>query len=145
MTHAALRSVARDIADSLSGGVSFLTGSYFDLTLYEDAARSEHGLLSVDLLIGHVITGQPSADVVSAVQLVPAVFERLCRAKGVAPETCRAALVHFRATPTVRGFTLFIADAAGKVTEADYHGSPARRVLAIDPLGRVRKTPIRRL
>ena len=144
MKHGQLRAVAHSIADSLAGGVSLMTG-FYDLRIYEDAMRSEGGILTVDLLNGRVVRGTPSTDVVAALLRIPKEFDRLCSAKGFVRSDCRRALAHFHTTPITQGFTLVIEDNSGRITEADFHGVPARRVMELDHLGRLRRRAIRRL
>jgi len=143
MKHGQLRSVAHSIADSLAGGVSLITG-FYDLRIYEDAMRSEDGVLTVDLLNGRVVRGTPSADVVSDVLRIPKEFDRLCSTKGLERSDCRRALAHFHATPTTQEFTLVVEDNSGRITETDFQGVPARRVMELDHLGRLRRRATRR-
>jgi len=143
MNHGQLRSVAHSIADSLASGVSLITG-FYDLHIYEDAMRSEGGVLTVDLLNGRVVKGTPSTDVTSAVLHIPKEFDRLCAAKGLARSDCRRALAHFRTTPISQEFTLVVEDSSGRTTETDFQGVPARRVMELDHLGRLRRRAIRR-
>lgn len=121
-----------------------MTG-FYDLRVYEDAMRSDGGILTVDLLNGRVISGVPSADLASAVLRIPTEFDRLCRANGFGRNACRSALAYFYTSRTAQGFTLVIEDDVGKVTETDYEGVPARRVVERDHLGRVRRKAIRQL
>lgn len=144
MKHGHLRSVAHSIADSLASGISLMTG-FYDLNVYDDAMRSDDGTLTVDLLNGKVIKGAPSSDLASAILRLPAEFDRLCRAKGFERHDCRSALAHFHTSQTAQGFTLIVEDNFGKITEADYEGVPARRVLELDHLGRARRKAIRQL
>jgi hypothetical protein len=144
MKHGQLRSVAHSIADSLACGISLMTG-FYDLRIYDDAMRSENGVLTVDLLNGRVVTGTPSTNVASAVLRIPKEFDRLCSAKGLARSDCRRALAHFHANPITQEFTLVVEDSSGRITEADFQGAPARRVMELDHLGRIRRRAIRRL
>lgn len=144
MKHGQLRSVAHSMADSLASGVSLMTGIY-DLHVYEDALRSENGVLTVDLLNGKVIKGEPSANLAAAILCLPREFDRLCRADGFSRSDCRNAVAHFHANKFSRGFTLFVEDKSGQATETDFQGVPARRVIETDRFGRLRRRPIRRL
>ncbi|MDO5657918.1 MAG: hypothetical protein Q4G36_06310 [Paracoccus sp. (in: a-proteobacteria)] len=142
MKHDDIRSVAHSIADSLACGVSLMTG-FYDLRVYEDAGRSESGILTIDLLNGIVVVGTPSSDLASAVMLIPKEFDRLSRSKGFERKDCRAALAVFHADLIMPWFTLVIEDSSGRVAETDYQGVPARRVRELDPRGRLRRKPIR--
>lgn len=51
-------------------GVSLMTG-FYDLHVYEDALRSENGVLTVDLLNGKVIKGKPSSDLAAVLLCLP--------------------------------------------------------------------------
>ncbi|HWK14401.1 MAG TPA: hypothetical protein VNS02_08405 [Rhizobiaceae bacterium] len=119
-----------------------MTG-FYGLSIYEDAMRSDGGILTVDLLNGRVIKGIPSSGLASAILRIPAEFDRLCRAKGLGRNDCKSALAHFYTSQTAQGFTLVVEDSLGKVTEADYEGIPARRVVELDHLGRARRKAIR--
>ncbi|MBK4215464.1 hypothetical protein JJJ17_05940 [Paracoccus caeni] len=143
MKHGDLRSVAHDIADSLASGVSLMTGAY-DLTIFDDAARSEGGMLTVDLLCGKVVNGQPSRALIDAVARIPAEFDRLCRARGASKADCRRAMAYFYYRRVDHGITLVVEDSRGKVTETDYSGIPAHRVTELDALGRRRRKPVRK-
>lgn len=143
MKHGHLRSVAHSIADSLACGVSLMTG-FFDLHIYEDAIRSEGGVLTVDLLNGRIVKGTPSGDVASAVLHIPREFDRICSTKGLTRSDCKSAVAHFYTTPITVGFTLVIQDKSGLITEADFQGIPARRLMELDHLGRLRRRAIRR-
>ncbi|MGA0615863.1 hypothetical protein [Paracoccus sp. KR1-242] len=142
MKHGQLRSVAHNLADSLASGVSLITG-FCDLHVYEDAMRSEGGVLTIDLLNGQVITGTPSPDLAAAVLRIPEEFDRLSRGKCLSRGECRSALAHFHANQVMHGFTLVVEDSSGRVTETDFQGVPARRVSELDHLGRVRRSAIR--
>jgi len=142
MKHGDIRSVAHSIADSLACGVSLMTG-FYDLRVYEDAGRSEGGILTIDLLNGIVVTGKPSSDLASVVMRIPREFDRLSRSKGFERKDCRTALAAFHADQIMPWFTLVVEDISGRVTETDYQGVPARRLSELDPLGRLRRRPIR--
>lgn len=144
MTQDDIRSVAHSSADSLASGVSLMTG-FNDLRVYEDALRSEDGILTIDLLRGIVVAGRPSADLAAAVALLPREFDRLNRSRGFESKDCRRALASFQVDQITRGFRRVVEDISGRLTETDYEGNPARRVKDIDPLGRRRRRPVRPL
>lgn len=142
MKHGQLRSVAHSIADSLASGISLMTG-FYELRVYEDAMRSEDGILIIDLLNGKVIKGEASPDLAEAVLRIPAEFDRLCQAEGFSRSDCRHALAHFHTNQLTHGFTLAVEDNSGRATETDFQGTPARRVIEPDQLGRLRRRAIR--
>lgn len=144
MKRGQLRSIAHSLADSIASGISLMTGSY-ELDLYGDAAKSPGGELSVDLLNGIVVKGTPSSELSTAISRLSAHFDRLCQSAGSSRNDCHAAIAHFHSMPTSSGFTLVIEDSAGQVTETDYEGIPAHRVLERDPRGNPRRTAIRRI
>lgn len=144
MKRGQLRSIAHSLADSIAGGISLMTG-FYELDLYGDAAKSPDGKLSVDLLNGRVIEGTPSAELSTAISSLSLHFDRLCQTASIARGDCRAANAYFYATPTRTGFTLTIEDGAGRVTETDYEGTPAHRVLERDPRGNTRRIAIRQI
>ena len=121
-----------------------MTG-FYELDLYGDAAKSSGGKLTVDLLNGLVIEGGPSPELAIAISRLRFHFDRLCQTAGISRDDCRAANAHFYATPTRVGFTLIIEDALGRVTETDYEGIPAHRVLERGPHGNAKPRAIRRL
>ncbi|NPD15307.1 hypothetical protein HOY34_08860 [Xinfangfangia sp. D13-10-4-6] len=133
-----VRSVAHSVADSIVGGMSFLT-TFYDLNVYKDAAQSQDGVLTIDFLNGKVVQGTPSAYLSSAMPHIIEAFDRLSRAKGFGRSDWRTVMAEFHADPVMPGFTLIIEDSSGKVAKTDYEGVPARRALEIDPLGRVRR------
>ena len=144
MKHSDIRSVAHSIADSLASGVSLITG-FSHLRVYDDAARSAGRVLTIDLLNGKVVKGNPSSDLASAMVRILTEFDRLSRAKGFDRRDCRAALAAFHADQITPGFTLIIEDISGRITETDYEGVPARRVSELDHLGRRRRKAMRHL
>lgn len=144
MKRGQLRSIAHSLADSIAGGISLMTG-FYELDLYGDAAKSPDGKLSVDLLNGHVIEGIASPELCTAISRLSLHFDRLCQTAGITRGDCHVANAHFYATPTRRGFTLEIEDGTGRVTEADYEGIPAHRVLERDPRGNPRRRAVRHI
>lgn len=144
MKHGQLRSIAHSLAASLASGVSLITG-FYDLDLYGDARNSPDGKLSIDLLKGKIMDGNPSPQLIAAVSSLGPEFHRLCEAEKISPKDCRSAKAYFYAYLNREGFTLVVEDTTGKVTETDYEGSSAQRAFERDALERNRRKAIRRI
>ena len=140
MKRGQLRSIAHSLADSIAGGIRF-----YELDFYGDSPESPDHKLSVDLINGCVIEGTPSPELRAAISRLSSHFDRLCQTAGISLDECRAANAYFYVTPRRIGFTLAIEDQAGRLTEADYNGVPARRSLELDQRGNLRRKPIRRI
>ncbi len=142
MKHGKLRSIAHNLADSLAGYVSLITGVY-DLDLYKDAGQSPNGELVIDFLNNKIISGNPSPNLIKAVSRLQPEFNRLCESEKVSRINFRNAKAHFYANEIRCGFTIIVEDNNGKITETDYSGIPAQRVFQLDSQGRRRRKPIR--
>jgi hypothetical protein len=140
--HNALIGIVHNVAASLAGGVSFITG-FYDLDIYGDAEKSEGAVLKLDLLLGKVVHGQPSENVRIAATRVPKELARLCQCAGGTMADLKRAEVTFSTRSGVPGFTIRIEDQIGRASETDYHGLTSKRPMEIDQRGRVRKRPSR--
>ncbi|TKW66383.1 MAG: hypothetical protein DI616_10505 [Paracoccus denitrificans] len=137
MKHAALRAIIHNLADSLSGGVSLLAGSY-DLDIYRDADRAGPAGVTVDFLNATADTpvAQPVRD---ALPKLRDALERLCRDAGGSIADFRVAQARFLSDGIHRKFTVIVEDRRGKRSAADYAGTPGARLRHTDPLGRIRR------
>lgn len=142
MKHNKVIGIVHNVAASLAGGVSFMTG-FYDLDIYGDTERSEGRRLSIDLLAGKVVLGRPSESVRIAVTRIPKELARLCEREGGNVAEIKKAEVTFSTGPSGPAFTVFIEDETGRSSETDYHGYISERPKEVDQRGRVRRRPTR--
>ncbi|MCW1920417.1 hypothetical protein NX862_16770 [Rhodobacter sp. KR11] len=142
MKHAKLQAIVHNVADSLGSGISLMTG-FYDLDVYRDAHNSPGKTLRLDLLGGVVMEGDARANLIAALQRVPEALAAQCTKAGVSWDDFHRAEVVYRVDTVGPGFTILVEDRAGKSTETDYMGSPAKREKALDAYGRVVPKPSR--
>ena len=142
MKHAKMQAIVHNVADSLGSGISLMTG-YYDLDVYKDAHNSPGKTLRLDLLGGVVMEGEARDNLIAALQRVPEALAAQCAKAGISWDDFHRAEVVFRIGKVGPGFTILVEDRAGKLTETDYKGSPAKREKAMDVYGRVVSKPSR--
>lgn len=142
MKHRQLQAIAHNLADSIASGCSLLIGAYgFDV--FEDAARAEGGAISLDLLHGKVVEGEASVALNNTVSNAPKALAKLCGGCGASPGAFRKLTARFWSDHAGKRFAVTVEDAAGRCSTTEYEGSPGRRVVVTDPLGRRRPKPSR--
>src|SRR6185503_12458225 len=111
--HDVLRSVAHNMAASLASGICLLIG-WYDVDVFEDAARSPDGCIEVDFLNGVTNGGRPSLKLFKAARLFSDALPRFCTKHGVPAD----AFVEFRAkyfsTSLGEKFSVTICDQRGR-------------------------------
>lgn len=140
MKHAELRAIVHNVADSLASGIGLLIG-VFEMDVFGEAARSEGGSLTIDLLTGRVPAGSASESLCRAVSLYRDALAKLCtQAGGSVGELCEATIRYWSDSLGPR-FAVTIEDARGRRSVTEYAGIPGRRPKVIDALGRLRPKP----
>lgn len=144
MKHDELRSIAHNVAASLSGGTSFLVG-YYALDVYDAARQSPTGAVVIDFLRGTMEPALGPSELLQAVAAFPAALPGLCEKHGITSTAFKEMSARYWATPQGGRFTVTVADQSGKSTETDYGGYDGQRSKVLDTEGRLRPKSIRRL
>lgn len=140
MKHAQLRSIAHNIADSLACGMGFMIG-VFEMDVFGEAAGSAGGAITIDLLEGAVVEGDPSCSLSRAVALYREALPDFCAKHGGSIDDFRTLKVRYWSTHTDRRFAVTVEDSAGRCSTTEYGGIAAQRLKVIDALGRLRPKP----
>ncbi len=143
MKHAQLRSMAHNIADSLACGMGLMIGVY-ETDVFGEAAGSAGGAITVDLLAGTVVEGDPSSSLRRAVALYRDSLPALCTRHGGSIDDFRELKVRYRSMPTGRSFSVTVEDPSGRRSTTEYGGLAGRRLKGVDGHGRLRPRPHRR-
>ena len=85
-----------------------------------------------------------SGKVIRTVSLLSRELPRLCARHGGSVQEFHELTVDFVADRLGRRFTVLITDDRGRTSETEYDGVPGRRLRELDPLGRIRRKPVRR-
>ena len=140
MKHAELRAIVHNVADSLASGIGLLIGVY-EMDVFGEAARSEEGALTVDLLTARITEGSASESLRTAVSLYRDALSKLCDQAGGSVADLREASVRFWSDPLSSRFAVTIEDARGRRSTTEYAGVPGKRLKVMDALGRLRPQP----
>jgi hypothetical protein len=140
MKHAELRAIVHNVADSLGSGMGLMIGCY-EMDVYGEAQRSPTGAITVDLLEGTVIEGDPSASLAKAVSLYRDALANQCLKAGASIDDFVVAIARF--WPGLLGgcFSVTVAGKDGRRSTTDYAGTPGQRLKIRDGLGRLRPKP----
>jgi len=142
MKHGELLSIAHNVADSLASGIGMMIGVY-DMDVFAEAAGSPGGVIAVDFLRGAVLEGEASGSLRRAIRLyrraLPALFAR----HGGSLDGVGAMEARFWSDRLGPRFSVTVEDSNGRRSSADYAGLPGKRLAALDPLGRVRRKPVK--
>jgi hypothetical protein len=138
MKFGTLKSVAHNIAESLSSGIGLMIGVY-ELYVFEEAAATPEGFIDVDFLTGQSSGGKPSRELARALKLYAGALPDLCRRQGIDVAEFRQLTARFSGRPMFAGYTVTIEDRQGRRSIDEYIGVPGRRPRVLDHLGRVRR------
>ncbi|WP_282608613.1 hypothetical protein [Pelagibius sp. Alg239-R121] len=137
MKHKQLHSIAHNFADSLASGLGFVVGM-FGTDVFADAASNDDGVVSVDFLNG-TIKGRTVDDrLPRAISLYQKAFPQFCAKHGATESNFRQFEVRFTHLAPTTGFAVTIEDDKGRVSTEDYVGTPGKRIVKLDALGRRR-------
>ena len=92
--HSAMRSIAHNLADSLSSGIGLLIGHY-DLDIYGEAGQSGSGAIVADFIAGRVLNGDTSPSLTKAIYLYGEALNYLAAAHGGSREDFKELTVRF--------------------------------------------------
>jgi hypothetical protein len=140
MKHAELRAIVHNVADSLASGIGLLIGVY-EMDVFGEAARSEEGALTVDLLTARVTEGSASESLRTAVLLYRDPLSKRCDQAGGSVADLREASVRFWSDALSSRFAVTTEDARGRRSTTEYAGVPGKRLKVMDFLGRLRPQP----
>lgn len=133
-----LRSVAHNIADSLSSGMGFLIGAY-STDIYQEASLSADGRITVDFLRG-IATGTVSDSLAKAVALYRDALVGLCNKQGLSIELFQElSATYFTNDKGEECVIIHVQDNKGRSKHDTYVGSPLQRVKNLDTRGRTSK------
>lgn len=125
MKFAELKSVAHNIADSMVSGIGLMIGVY-EMDIYGEAASSPGGHITVDLLTGTAISGNPSPKLAHAIELYAEALPALCERHGFAVSEFRKLTVRFGTNRHhQQHFIVTIESQEGRTSTDTYYGSPA--------------------
>ena len=139
MKHGKLHGVARNLADSLAGGLSFVVpNNLIYASVYAEAAANPDGFVEVDLLKGTVIGAFPGGELESAVSLFSAAFPAFCSKHDVDHSDYSECRIRYVARVGGNGYLITVGDRNGVRTVREYVGSKGKRSKEMDRLGRLR-------
>jgi hypothetical protein len=134
-----LRAIAHNIADSLASGIGLLIGVY-EMSVFDEAARSPERFITVDFLKGAAIAGRPSESLARAIALYGDALAELCAKHGTTPAAFRELTARYSIDAFDRHIVVTVEDQRGRRSVKNYVGIPARRIKVVDRLGRIRTT-----
>jgi len=140
MKHGELRAFVHNVADSLASGIGLLIGVY-EMDVFGEAHASSGGALTVDFLNGKIVEGEASESLVRAVALYRNALVKLVSDAGGSMAAFNEAKVRFWSDKLANRFAVTIEDSTGRRSTAEYAGTPGKRVLIMDQLGRLRPKP----
>ncbi len=117
MRHAILHSIAQNMATSLAGAHSPLTGM-FGIDPWADVPAA--GDTVIDLLSGRVESQDPSEDVLLLARAASCAFPDLCRRRGADPGAFVVCRLRFLGTGAARCVEVTVTDAAGRKSTRRY-------------------------
>jgi hypothetical protein len=138
MKFAVLRSIGHNIADSLASGVGLLIGMY-ELDIFGEALRCPERCITVDFLSGKVASGRASPTLSRAIERYASVLADFCRKHGASASDFRVLTACYWCDWFGPHFVVTIENQQGRRAVDEYIGSPGRRILILDHLGRIRR------
>lgn len=139
MKHSKLRGIAHNFAASLAGGLSFVVPSHVIHThVFAEAAANVDGYFVADFLTGKAEGAYPHGEVEHALPLFRTAFPEFCEKHGVEFSDFTAFLVRFVAGKGGNSYVITIQDRSGRRSSREYVGSPGKRSMTLDGLGRRR-------
>jgi hypothetical protein len=132
-----LKSIGHNIADSLACGPGFLIGIYAT-DIFGEAARSPEGFILVDFLSGTSSGGEASASLAKAISLYSGALADLCKRHGADVSAFSELKARYSVDSHGCRLIVTVQDQSGRRSTDEYLGLPAKRVMELDPLGRVR-------
>ena len=138
-----LRSIGRNIADSLASGIGLLIG-FYEMNIFGEADRSREGFITVDFLTGKSSGGRPSPYLARGIALYREALDELCEKHGTSRAAFRELIARYSTTSAHNKlFVVTVVDQNGRRSIDTYMGTPGKRIRTLDRLGRVR--PVRTL
>ena len=138
--HAVLRSIAHNLADSISSGCCLLISDH-DIGVYDEAKQTEEKCITVDLLQGTVLEHGASIKLTSQIRQCSVALEGLARSQGASCREFTEITVRFWTNELTNRFSVSVRDRDGRRTTTEFTGRPGKRVRVLDALGRPRPLP----
>ncbi|ASP70344.1 hypothetical protein CDO28_01390 [Sinorhizobium meliloti] len=132
-----LTSIGHNVADSFASGMGFLIGVY-EMEVFREAAASPEGFILVDFIAGTSTGAQPSDSLAKAISLYARALDGLCGRHGIKAAAFRELKARYSLDSHGPRFIVTVQDQSGRRSVDEYLGSPGRRVMELDELGRVR-------
>jgi hypothetical protein len=114
---------------------------HYETDVYGEAQGSPGGAITIDLLQGIVIEGDPSTSLAKSAELYRDALSSLCSKNGGSVDELAQANARFWSDDLNRRFTLTVTGRDGRRSMTEYAGTPGRRVKVLDALGRLRPKP----
>lgn len=128
MKFGVLKSIAHNIADSLSSDIGLLIG-YCATDIYGEAQRTANGVIVVDFLRGVAIEGEVSASLAEALTRYAEALRNLCSRQGGDVAAFKILAVRFDVDRVYgRRFTVTVEDCRGRRAVDAYSGMGGRRL-----------------
>ncbi|NIJ43252.1 hypothetical protein FHS78_003564 [Parvibaculum indicum] len=141
MRHGKLRSIAHNIATSLTSDASLLFGVGGEI--YDGIEGKPEGYIIVDFLTGTSSGARPSLGADGRICAAPAILNELCRKHGTSIWFFKELTARYVGSGTNAYFTVTVEDRMGKRTVEEFHRF-GHRVRIVDSLGRIRPKPPKR-
>jgi hypothetical protein len=122
-----LAGVARNLADSLGSGASYLF-NFWDQHVFRDVANDPNGRIEIDFLAGRVTAGEASEPLHRVAAYAPTALAILCRKHSIEPTAFRKLLACYTFAAGEPQFTVTLEDQQGRFRSDTYRGSPGKRV-----------------
>jgi len=132
-----LRAIGHNLADSLGSGIGLLVGIY-QCDVYGEAKARNDKEITVDFLKGEALGQAVSSTLAGAIARYRSGLADLCAKHGISPEAFAELTARYSVDRIGPRVDVIVADHFGHRAEDHYIGIPARRVKALDRLGRVR-------
>jgi len=138
MKHDELRSIARNISESVTSGCGLIIGVY-QVDVFGEAKSSTEGFIEIDFLNGTTHGGKPSSSLSDAVRLYKEALPGLCEKHGTTVYSFRQLTAKYWPDLRLGGFfTVTTEDAKRHRSTTEYAGISGARVKVQDNLGRLR-------
>jgi hypothetical protein len=132
-----LKAIGHNIADSLASGIGLMIGVY-EMDVFGEAAKSPERYILVDFVAGTSTGGQPSAHLANAISLYARALVELCRRHKVEVGSFRELTARYTVDSRGKRFVVTVQDQSGRSSTDEYRGTPGKRIVIRDKLGRIR-------
>jgi len=124
----------------MASGLAFVIG-YHPVDVFGEAAANSDSVIEIDFLRGEIMRGTASKNLRLAALRFAERLPSFCHENGTDVSDFEALSVTFEAAPPERRAALYVADRTGRASTTEYAGVPLKRLMVLDGLGRVRRSP----